>query len=439
MPATTTAPPPRRLGLRKRVAFALAAIVLVAALVEALSFLLAWVADGAMFSWSRVQAERDRLLARSAAERGIAARVHPYVGFVEEPRDDSGVIPFGQERPVPVSTFGYLDRAGPIHARAEGKVIVGILGGSVASLFAVNGAERLRADLHESPSFAGKELVFVNLALGAYKQPQQLMTLSYLLALGARFDIVLNIDGFNEVALYESENGGRRIFPAYPHGWYGRVEVADPQLGRLLGEVAYVNSRRADLARTFSKPPWRYSVLCNLLWEALDRGYPARIHALKEEFRRTSPARGNYFVTGPPSHFATREALYEHLASLWANSSIQLAALCSANGIRYHHFLQPNQYLAGSKPLGRRERREAYRADHPYRPSVELGYPLLIRNGRDLRARGVRLHDLTGLFAGIDEPIYADDCCHYNRRGYEIMADRVAAAILDDAAPAGRR
>jgi len=34
-----------------------------------------------------------------------------------------------------------------------------------------------------------------------YKQPQQLLVLSYFLSIGQPFDMVMNIDGFNEVAL----------------------------------------------------------------------------------------------------------------------------------------------------------------------------------------------------------------------------------------------
>ena len=34
-----------------------------------------------------------------------------------------------------------------------------------------------------------------------YKQPQQLLILSYFLSIGQSFDVVVNIDGFNEVAM----------------------------------------------------------------------------------------------------------------------------------------------------------------------------------------------------------------------------------------------
>ena len=38
-------------------------------------------------------------------------------------------------------------------------------------------------------------------------------------------------------------------------------------------------------------------------------------------------------------------------ARTWAESSFQMHAVASAKGIRYFHFLQPNQYIEGTKPM----------------------------------------------------------------------------------------
>ena len=54
-------------------------------------------------------------------------------------------------------------------------------------------------ELKSHPRFANQEIVLLNTAVGGYKQPQPLMVVSYLLALGAHFDAVINIDGFNDV------------------------------------------------------------------------------------------------------------------------------------------------------------------------------------------------------------------------------------------------
>ena len=105
--------------------------------------------------------------------------------------------------------------------------------------------------------------------------------------------------------------------------------------------------------------------------------------------------------------------------------------LCEANGIRYFHFLQPNQYVPDSKRLGEEERETAFTADHPYRRGVEKGYPFLVQSGRELSRRGIRFHDLTMTFSDTDEQIYIDDCCHYNEKGNEILGAVIGQTIVE--------
>jgi hypothetical protein len=63
---------------------------------------------------------------------------------------------------------------------------------------------------------------------------------------------------------------------------------------------------------------------------------------------------------------------------------------------------------------------------------VEIGYPLLIRDGAELSRSGVRFENLTQIFADQSALLYTDDCCHFNQRGNEILAARIARAIIDD-------
>jgi hypothetical protein len=134
---------------------------------------------------------------------------------------------------------------------------------------------------------------------------------------------------------------------------------------------------------------------------------------------------------GELNRLVEREELYEHLAAIWANSSSLLNRLCSDKGMRYYRFLQPNQYLPGSKPISEAEKHVAIQVDHPYRQGVEMGYPLLIRNGRALKEQGIPFYDLTGIFGDHPEAIYIDSCCHSNQVGLDLMAQAIAHAILD--------
>ena len=39
-------------------------------------------------------------------------------------------------------------------------------------------------------------------------------------------------------------------------------------------------------------------------------------------------------------------------------------------------------------------------------------------------------HDLTMIFADVGEPVYADNCCHLNPRGDQIMGRTIGQAII---------
>ncbi|WP_165221039.1 hypothetical protein [Aquisphaera insulae] len=421
----------RSLSLRKRVGFGLLCLVLLALIGEGGGFFLFWILNGRPNPWRDAQERRQqRILSPRGNDPGTFAQVHPYVGYVEEPGGESGVRRLVDGHSIPITDYGYIDDKSPLQRRGDDRVIVGITGGSVASFFAVNGIKSLEESLSSDPRHAGKRFVFLNLALGGYKQPQQLMTLNYLLCLGAEFDLVINIDGFNEVALYELENKSHHVFPAFPRGWHSRIGVNDPVLGRARARLLTIEEQRSDLARWYSGFPWRYSLLFNLAWEYRDRRLGWEAYRILEGYSRSSESRGPYVVTGPPVDFATPEALFEHLAMIWANSSSLMNQLCRGRGIGYFHFLQPNQYLPDSKPMGRAERETAIIPDHPYRRGVEMGYPLLIRRGRTLAEAGVSFHDLTGIFSDHPGAIYADSCCHYNQAGYDLMARAIARAIL---------
>jgi hypothetical protein len=428
----------RRLSQKKRLLFATFAFALGWLISELGGFLAYWIWNGVPFSWADVQAKRSALVSRLSAT-SPTPQIHPYVGFVWEPGSESGVVRESDDTQVPVSDFGYIDDKLPLQQRAPGKVVAAVVGGSVASFFAVNGTARLAELLSQSPLFRGKEFVFVNLAIGGYKQPQQLMTLAYLFSIGAQFDIVINIDGFNEIALYELENQSRHVYPPFPRSWHTRIGTNDPMLGASRNKIQSIELERIRFASVQSGFPWRYSVLCNIAWQLWDARLDRKIYEVSEEhFRSNQQHRGPYAITGPPREFASKAELYEFLAEIWSNSSAAIDALCRGKGIRYFHFLQPNQYLPGSKPMDDEERRTAVTPEHPYRIGVETGYPILQRLGETLRRDGVRFHDLTRLFADHPEHIYRDDCCHFNQLGNELMAEAIAKAILQDELDSGR-
>jgi hypothetical protein len=403
-----------------------------------------------------VVAERERILAgASAKDAGVAAVsappatsptraetpnaqvvLHPFLGYVLNPEIKEWRTPRGRIVQPKITADGFIATADSPASAGSDEIEIALFGGSVATFMCADGRATLLTELAKSPVLKHKRLALRCFALGGYKQPQQLMTLAYLLALGRKLDVVINLDGFNEVALTYGENWPAGVFPFYPRGWSTLVEgIPELKRLRLVGAIVDLEGRRVRLARTFSRSPWRYSAICTLLWQALDRSLAARLSETQMTLARSGSAdRARFVGHGPRREYRSEDEFFQDLAAEWKRSSFEMAHLCAGAGIRYYHVLQPNQYDEGSKPLSAAERETAYRADHPYRKGVLKGYPLLSKAGLDLVAGGVKFYDARKVFAGIREPLYVDQCCHFSQKGSQVLAAWMATRIVQDLA-----
>jgi len=363
--------------------------------------------------------------------------IHPYLGYVTNYADGRYFREKNYLGNYPVSDWGFIDDKNPVWKRKPSRLLVGVLGGSVALSTGFSSANRLKEGLRKIPKYAGKDIIIVSLANGGIKQPQQLLTLNYLMALGAEFDIIINIDGFNEVALPEVDNTRFGIFYAYPRAWRERLKC----LFDIRDLSRSVERRRilkmALLRELYDLIPsisdlrfFKWSPTLNIL--SLSSQHIIERNLLDTVYRsglmREPPT---FEQSGPLSAQPKNENLYEEIAKSWAKSSILLHRLCSANGIRYYHFLQPNQYDPRSKRLSPSEMKFAYDPTHPYRQGVIKGYPYLKRSGRTLASRGVAFKDVSAMLKSRVDTLYEDTCCHLNGVGRDLLADTVVQFIQE--------
>jgi len=410
--------------------------------IELLAVLVYPMTAGQSYSRIRIQDELEKRRASApepAADLGMGDQafladhiLHPYVGFAYDPRKNPEV-----------NDFGFLGES-PVVKRDPGRVNVAVLGGSVARELYESGGATLAAALADSPIYRGKEIHLICLAVDGFKQPQQLLSLAFFLYLGAEYDLVVNLDGFNEVVLPLTDNVPNKVFPDYPRIWnfYADKGMSLTHVAEV-AELMSLRERQYALARAFSSPLLRWSNFMLILWESLDRRDELEAQrtylALVDMARRGNPDAS----TGPPSDpkLGTDVVAREAVAH-WAQASVEMRDLAAANGARYFHFLQPNQYVEGSKVFTEEEKQfadvDAYAGrEFPYHPSMRnykwaarLGYPLLVESGAGLAERGVRFVDLTMIFADVRETIYRDACCHYTRSGYRMVAERIAREII---------
>lgn len=356
--------------------------------------------------------------------------LHPYFGFVMDPRvqlEQAGTI----RRPY--SAFGFLDDPPPMEPQDD-EVVIAISGGSVAAGFRHLGSPTLRERLAEHPRFRGKKIRFKCFGLGGYKQPQQLLVLSYFLVRGAHFDIWINLDGFNELAMPLSENYPAGVAIDFPRQWqtFARRGLSTKEVElRLNLRAAQAGKQR--LRHVFNQPVLIRSAFWLALWEALDARQAQRIsHALDTLQRATrnpslSPEQAGPAFTLPPK---SDEEAVAQAVNTWARSSKQMARLCAANGIEYLHFVQPNQYFPGTKPLSDEERARFY-VEGAYSAAAQKGYAALTAAATELAAEGYPVYDLSTIFQDETRTMYNDSCCHLNQTGNRILANRIADELIE--------
>jgi len=343
--------------------------------------------------------------------------LHPYFGFV-----------FNQAL-QDVNEYGFFGD-GPFATRSHDAVIVGLFGGSVADQLFRESRDVLVDALQKESAFKGKHIQLFDLAVHGYKQPQQLLILATLLALGAEFDIVVNLDGFNEVDAAK-DNLQDGINPFYPLMWYlysGQSLVSATTVH--VGNAHRIRARREALRGWFARWPVMYSAFLLTVWDFLDQRQVAALRAEALAVKRAMAQKATPpQVAGPPISFPDDETMYREFAEVWARSSRQMAVLCRGMGIQYLHFLQPNQYLPGSKTLTEEERQVAFDPTVAATGRIATAYPMFIERGHELAEEGVNFVDLTMIFKDESRTVYSDDCCHFNTLGHERVATEIARAI----------
>ncbi|HNX68295.1 MAG TPA: hypothetical protein PLL75_01010 [Candidatus Omnitrophota bacterium] len=357
---------------------------------------------------------------------------HPYIGYVLGPRDS-------KHAPC-TSEYGFVGRCHqsegiPFQRESDEQYIVAVFGGSVAMSVSFLGMEALRDELKKIPALKDKKIVLLNFAFGGYKQPQQLMILNYMLALDGAFDMIINLDGFNDIVLPVTENLPDKTCLFFPRRWRWRLfrEVGGPEEILRRADLIRLKKTRKTVADVFSMNLFRYSFTMQLVFRLIDGSLSAKIFQDMQKLSAGErPVRDSYAMMGPQRSYADDRTMYQDLAAFWERCSLQMHRICNANGIRYYHFLQPNQYVLGTKPIRDQERRIAINERHVYKKSAEEGYPYLSEMGKALSDAGVKFYDLTRVFSDHPEPLYVDDCCHVGNEGVAILVRAMGRNIAKD-------
>lgn len=312
---------------------------------------------------------------------------HPFYGL-----NDSTKPGFDSD----VSVESAFIRVSPQPQTGEAiKVLV--LGGSVA-MHLSKGRDGITQDYLFSRllnrHFKTERFVVYNAAFGGGKQPQQYFKYLYLDLLGFRPDVVINYDGFNEIALPFADNRPRELNAIYPRSFDRTVyaSAADTDCIAFNNQLLSLNTHLpiAELAK------WVWVLRCH-----------QKVTGESFQWPHTRAA-----------HWAQETRSYlDHAVAVWAQSSNKLYQALDQRAIPYIHAIQPNQYYPSSKPFSDQERDNAL-GYTPYGDPIKAHYhridPALLESPNAI--------DQRGLFANTQSTRYSDACCHLNRQGMSAIA-----------------
>ena len=336
---------------------------------------------------------------------------HPYYGFTAH---------------SPISPLNVM----PPPQTGPDTVVVALLGGSVA--WDVIPYFQQALTRHFADQGLPKEPVLVQLPGIGMKQPQQLHIASFMLAMGGNFDILVNLDGYNEL-VFSYDNFNKDVFPFFPTDWKKMVSLTQEQIA-LAGQIRAARGQLAQLHQAGPVSPFRYTALYGILHRYQIQQAQTRISQLNyalanQVAARSREQRGAYI----PFHNAAQ--VHQESVRVWYRSSALLSRLADTADADYYHFLQPNQYIPNSKPLSSKEQRDYYYPDRVASADYANTYPLLQQFGQELQQQGINYFDLTQIFNDHSETLYRDECCHLNPKGNELLA----AAMVQRLEPALRR
>jgi len=420
-------------------------LVLLFVLTEAVLFLLIWITEKRIiyFSPKRVGNHPEsfvltKLSQKKSNNESILVRFHPFFGYVLKPgvynHENSG---------LKVNNYGFFSPYNyPYTKTHSNQVIIGIFGGSVASDFSVNETidpshpRTLIQKLQSLPQFKNKEIIVLNFANGGYKQPQQLLILSYFLSIGQEFDLVINIDGFNELALSSLNNQAKLDFsmPSFQH-FQPLTSLVNADLSAIvsIGDIIKNKQKLTQVNQQLNQCKLAFCYGINQLRiKHLSKTYQQQVSDFDQRQIQKKSTAGHseksLIALSKTSEALANTVAVNQAVNNWFESSLMMSHLLSMRQIPYFHVIQPNQHYPTERIFPSAEKQMIQ--ESPYHQDARKSYPVLISKAEQMQKYGINLFNAVKILDETSETVYRDSCCHYNQLGQDILTDYVAQSII---------
>lgn len=220
------------------------------------------------------------------------------------------------------------------------------------------------------------------------------------------------------------------IYPFYPRYWKKYVKKG---YSKKDFEVSYklnkIRGKMWNLIKRVKSSTFRFSNFYTyLLWLEYN-WYNKQIIELNTE-RIGAETQWSLASHGPDITYNNDSVFFKDMAKKWQNASLQMNVICKANNIEFHHFIQPNQYIEGSKILSEVELEKYISSvdSGTVGYAAKIGFPYIMKHGKEIED-SINIHSLVYLFKNTKETVYRDPWCHLNELGNKLMAIEIAKKV----------
>ena len=370
---------------------------------------------------SREKALKDLGLDLSRGQNRVwenSLEIHPFFGYVYN-SDLPNINNFGFRTKYNISLSD--NKKYSLENKSNGKPLtIGIFGGSFADVIGRH-SDLLEKKL--AALFSDKTPVVINFGVGGHALPQSAFIFIYFKDL---LDIAVFIDGLNEI-WNPIENNKVGYPPEYAKATHFNYMLSS---NRLTPEtfhrtLAILRARKSiKLATEISLTPIiRRSLLVHYTWVAWIRLMNRYIYANYLAIEKNYQTRGKFFSVDDDS--VTDFAIQQ-----WKNHHFLIHNIAHSENILDIHLLQPNPFVAESKPLTDEEN-ELINNSYPVEDFVVAGYSKLQQAAADLKTAGLLVEDLSYIFKDVKVSAWSDSC-HTNDNGSKIILNRITELISEN-------
>lgn len=364
---------------------------------------------------------------------GIA--LHPYFGWINVPNKkittDAVLTRISSSlHTYYINNWGFPSQFDYPYMKNDNDFVVFILGGSVAAYFSIVEGDNFIKKLEKLG--INKHIKLVNLASFGYKQPQQLNILQYAIIEGMKPDLVINIDGFNEIALGHSNYSLYSINPIYPSGHHLFSSIFELSEG--LGFRQNIIKLLADKYSLNKMELYAYRNLLNLSDSNIIRIILLTVYdymKVKEvEIEQAislqaskSPDMAKHFYKSVYQSDKQIHSSCEYLVSVWKNSINLIDDMCNGIGCFFLEVAQPTFSYKYSKNFLTPNEKNSF-SHGTWDHGIKSCYGILEKEIHVMEKEGLNTLNLIRIFKSINSDIFVDQV-HFNENGYDIFSNQI--------------